>query len=114
MQKEQSLLLLTIKPLLFFLLSFTCIWAEAQEDDSDLLTKDTVKWITTESKAGDVKYEESDTHYFLKKDQFSRSNDSLQIRTVPGSWVKKLKTDNDYWYADAEIKKKKKGCEYTP
>jgi len=108
MQKEQSFLSLMVKPLLFFLAFFTCIQVWAQDDDSNSLARDTVKWITTDSKAGDVKYEESDTHYFLKKDQFSRSNDSLQIRTVPGSWVKKLKTDNDYWYADAEIKKKKK------
>jgi hypothetical protein len=55
--------------------------------------------------------------YFLEKEQYTEKADSLHPRTLPTSVVKKLQGDEDYWYANAEIKKKKATKEdlsYTP
>lgn len=52
---------------------------------------------------GDEKKEK----YFLEKSQYADIIDSMQLRQVPGTVVKKMQEDEDYWYANAEIKKKK-------
>lgn len=61
--------------------------------------------------------DEKKTKYFLDKSELAELTDSLQLRQVPVSTVKKMKEDKDYWYADAEIKRKKveqKDNSYVP
>ena len=97
--------MLALKPSIFFILFFSCLYTKAQDDEVDSTITDSVKGIITETATDKVKFEESDKHYFLRKDQYE--HDSVQIRAMPDSWLKQLREDDDYWYANAEIKKEK-------
>lgn len=44
-------------------------------------------------------------NYFLQLDQYPRKKDSLHWRRLPASVVKKMQEDDDFWYANADIKK---------
>jgi len=105
MQKKQNSFMLALKPSIFFILFFSCLYTKAQDDEVDSTITDSVKGIITETATDKVKFEESDKHYFLRKDQYE--HDSVQIRAMPDSWLKQLRDDDDYWYANAEIKKEK-------
>ena len=50
----------------------------------------------------DGEADKSDFLQFAKEDTFS-----LQVRKLADSLVKKMKADDDFWYADAEFEKKK-------
>jgi len=51
--------------------------------------------------------EEKKEKYFLDKSQYYGMTDSMQLRQIPRDAVKKMQEDDDYWYANAAIKKKK-------
>jgi len=67
----------------------------------------------TETTAGEGK------KYFLEKSEFTAETDSLHLRKLPDSLVKKLQADDDFWYANAIIEKEKipqnnPNTSYTP
>lgn len=70
------------KTVLFFFLLFSCTFITAQDD-------------------------EKKEKYFLEKSQYAEMTDSIHLRQVPGTVVKKMQEDDDYWYANTEVKKKK-------
>jgi hypothetical protein len=102
--------------ILFFFLLLFCSRIQAQDEQ----VTDTVRVDTPQQSVEKIKEENTDekkTNYFLKKNEYEKTPDSLQLRTLPGSIVKKMQNDDDYWYANTQFKKKKAKQEdisYTP
>src|SRR5258706_1252394 len=100
--------------LLFLLLISLCIKAQRGEPTIDSI-KEVIEAVPaqkdSEAAAGDEK------KYFLEKEQFPERVDSFHLRRLPDSLVKKMQADDDFWYANATIKKekpKKNDVSYTP
>jgi hypothetical protein len=96
--------------ILFFFLLFCYPQLHAQDEVSDSVSRDTTQQVTetikeeaTDEKTG----EEKEHNYFLQKDLYEATADSLHLRKLPVPVVKKMLDDDDYWYANAEFKKKK-------
>ncbi len=58
--------------------------------------------------------ENNKLQYFLDLREFNNSAESLQKRQVPDSVVQALQKKDDFWYANAEIKKKRLATNYVP
>jgi hypothetical protein len=93
------------KTILFFFLLFCCSQLHAQDDEvTDSVSIDTTQ---QEGATGEKAGEEKERNYFLQKDIYVSTTDSLHLRKLPAPIVKKMLDDDDYWYANAEFKKKK-------
>lgn len=106
--KKNSSPLFNGKTLLFFFLLLSSLCMRAQEGQ---VATDTIKEIITtspqeETQAGTAE-EDKKEKYFLEKWQSAEMVDTLQLRKVPDSLVKKLQEDDDFWYANALLKKEK-------
>ncbi len=99
------------KTILFFFLLFCCSQLHAQDDEvTDSVSIDTTKEATEtikEEATGEKTDEEKKRNYFLQKDIYVSTADSLHLRKLPAAVVKKMLDDDDYWYANALFKKKK-------
>lgn len=51
-----------------------------------------------------VEKKENETEYFLKN---QTESDPLHVRKLPDSIVKKMQKDNDFWYANANVKRRR-------
>ena len=96
--------------ILFFFLLFCYRQLHAQDEVTDSVSNDTTQQVTetikeevTNEKTG----EEKEHNYFLQKDLYEATADSLHLRKLPVRVVKKMLDDDDYWYANTELKKKK-------
>ena len=58
-------------------------------------------------------FEEDKTEYFLKKSDLTKDY-NIEQRRVPDSVIKKMQQDDDFWYANTEIKAKPKPEEKQP
>lgn len=109
--KIKSFPLINIKKILLFVLLVTPVFVYAQTDTtfiSDTLMNDIEEpplpqEIITESDPD----ENNNKDYFLEKSDFTEDN-IIVLRNVPDSIVKKMQQDDDFWYANSEIKKEKK------
>ena len=105
------------KVIFFFLSLFFGSYTYAQnETDTIAVSADTVEEVietTTAPQEDGTTDEEKKVNYFVEKDQPAVSIDSLHLRSLPGSAVKNMQNDKDYWYANADIKKKKPAKEDT-
>lgn len=89
------------KALLVILLLFSSLFLQAQEEEKP----STVIADTTETEPPSPEDEElADDQYFTE-----RYNDTLSVkqRNLPPAVVKKWKEGEDFWYANADIKRKK-------
>ena len=104
------------KTLLFFFLLFssTCINAQDKHMLADTLKEIIevpLEEVTPEEAPPEEESQDGTTvegekvKYFLEKSQFEDSKDSLQLRKLPADRVKKLQEDDDFWYANALLKK---------
>lgn len=108
------------RTLLFFLLLFPAL-IQAQDDTT--LLADSLSPVVIEEPPAEYQppaqpsTEDFETDYFLKKGDSAQDNSIIQ-RHVPDSFIKKMQQDDDFWYANAEIKKEKKPEDkestYTP
>jgi hypothetical protein len=105
--------------LLIFLFLFPA-FVKAQVDSffvSDSVTP-TIKEAPTEDYVThDTTEQDNNISYFLKKPDMA-DQDSIKQRILPDSIVKKMQNDDDFWYANTNIKKEKKNedkeTNYTP
>jgi len=101
----------TGKLILFFFSIFFCSYIQAQDetvvDTNAVDTADHFVEPPKEEQKYETSTEEKKTNYFLGKNLYGKPIDSLQLRTLPGSVVKKIQGDDDYWYANAQFKKEK-------
>jgi hypothetical protein len=99
------------KTILFFFLLVCCSQLHAQDDEvTDSVSIDTTQQVIEsikEEATGEKAGEEKEHNYFLQKDVYVSTTDSLHLRKLPAPIVKKMLDDDDYWYANAEFKKKK-------
>ncbi len=75
-----------------------------QEEKTATIVADTTGTMpppTEEVTATDVSTAENN-YFYARSDTLS-----VQQRTIPGQEIKKMKEDGDFWYANADIKKKK-------
>ena len=105
LQKSYGSRLRTGKITLFLFSMFFYHHIQAQEDSMSVRV-DTADQIgeATQGEADDETGKKN-VKYFLEKNQYPETADSLQLRKLPGPVVKKMRDDDDYWYANAEIKK---------
>ena len=104
--------------ILFVLFLFSlslCVKAQQAGPTIDSI-KEIIETTAEDENTEDTASEEK--KYFLKKGSFVEQFDPLQLRQLPDSLVKKMQADDDFWYANASIKKKKPKEEedrsYTP
>jgi hypothetical protein len=103
---------------LIFSLTFFCQAMNAQ--DADTLVAAPSEEVTIDEGYKDDPPAESKTIYF--SDKLLQANgggpDSMQTRILPDTIVKKLQSDNDFWYVNYPFKKEKEEKEeekeYTP
>jgi hypothetical protein len=116
LQKKYRKLLCNQKVIVGFFLLFFYSAVRAQVDTTDPVLKDTIELPTEKTHVhGDDEIKED--KYFSEKNQYEDAVDSFQMRTLPISVIKKMQDDDDYWYANAELKKaksKKQDAEYIP
>jgi hypothetical protein len=96
--------------ILFFFLLFCYLQLHAQDEVTDSVSNDTTQQVTETIKEETIDEktgEEKKHNYFLQKDLYETTADSLHLRKLPVPVVKKMLDDDDYWYANAELKKKK-------
>jgi Domain of unknown function (DUF4129) len=102
---------------LFFLLFVPAV-IHAQNDTvilADSLPHETILAPAEDPPPVEVSTDEVKTEYFREK-WYSTADTTIQQRIVPDSINKKMQQDDDFWYANAEIKKEiKPGAPvYTP
>ncbi len=107
------------RALLFFLLLFPA-FTQAQSDTTFLADSllPVIEEIPAEYEPPSViSAEDIKTDYFLKKWDLLQDSSIVQ-RHVPDSLIKKMQEDDNFWYANAEIKEEAKpeynGPRYTP
>ena len=94
------------KRLLFFLLLVLPLWIQAQTDSvvlNDSLPADNRETITKDAPRLDITTTENEDGRFLKKGESAEDSFIVQ-RHVPDSLIKKMKQEDAFWYANAEIK----------
>lgn len=77
---------------------------QAEEEDTVTMNADTTGILppsAEEVKATDNNRQENN-HFIIRSDTLS-----VQLRAIPEQEIKKMKEDDDFWYADADIKKRK-------
>jgi len=84
--------------------------SNAQNDPLLDSTKTIIEEVMDTTAAKD--YQNSNNDYypgtsFLKKEDYIGDTFSVRQRHIPDSLIKKMKEDDDFWYANAEIEKKK-------
>jgi hypothetical protein len=95
------------KTVILFFLLFPSLGIKAQSGSPSI---DSIKEIIeapSEKKNEEVTTEEKEKKYFLERQEFTNAEDSLQLRRLPDSLVKKMQEDDDFWYANAILKKEK-------
>jgi hypothetical protein len=84
---------------------------------SDSLPPEVIATPAEESPPAEVSTEDDNPDFFLALSEFP-ADTSIKQRFVPDSLVKKMQQDDDFWYANADIKKEKKPepneSSYTP
>jgi hypothetical protein len=96
------------KFLLFFLLLLPAI-VQAQSDTTilaDSLPQEIIEVPAEEQSPAEETTEEIKSSYFLKKSN-SPVDSFIVQRHLPDSIIKKMQQDDDFWYANAEIKEEK-------
>lgn len=106
--KKNILVLIAGKKSLLPLLLILSVHLQGQVDTTVF---DSVKTVIEEP-AGDYQQPpdaelDNGNQYFLYKWQITADSFSIQLRHVSDSALKKLKEDDAFWYANAEIKKEK-------
>jgi hypothetical protein len=95
--------------------SSLCINAQQEQPSIDSIKEIIETAIEDEDSSGTAAEAKK---YFLKRWSFNEQTDSLQLRKLPDSLVKTMQADDDFWYANASIKKDKPKKEddrsYTP
>ena len=96
------------KLLLFSFLLFRYPDLQAQYDSTNV-TDTVIKEIDSAAPQEDMAIpgEGKKATYFSPLSAFREEADSLQLRQLPDSLVKQMQEDDDFWYANAELKKKK-------
>lgn len=97
------------RALLFSLLLFPA-WVQAQVDTAflaDSLPTEIRETPAEDQSQDDVAIDDNETGYFSKTGH-APGDSSMMQRHVPDSLVKKMKQDDDFWYANAEIKEEKR------
>lgn len=96
--------MITCCGLLFLLTGITY----AQEDTTKTIIEQSPV-IDTASPAGIDQIEDQTARekYFTAVEEQDRSADSLQLRHFPDSLTRKMKQEDDFWYADKDFRKKK-------
>lgn len=90
--------------ILLFLLSGI---ARAQEDTTKTIIEESPVMDTATS-SGTILSEEQAEHkkFFTALKEQDHTGDSLQLRHIPDSLTRKLKQEDDFWYADKDFRKK--------
>jgi hypothetical protein len=109
--KIKSCPLIRIKKIFLFLLLFSPAFVHAQVDTA-ILSDTLIEYIEEPPPPQEAitvpdTYESEDEDYFLEKSDFESDN-KIVPRKVPDSILKKMRQDDDFWYANADIKKEKK------
>lgn len=103
-----------VKTSLFLFLLFASLNAKAQDDT--LVYDSSVNIIKEAVKEVDPP-DETANQYFLNKWQGGSDSFKVEQRHVPGRLVKEMQNDDDFWYANTDIKKEKPELEksnYVP
>jgi hypothetical protein len=103
---KKNIPVLTIcKAILVFALLFSSLLSTAQEEEKiEIIVADTTAIIPPPpEEETEVGVSSDDNKYFFKRVDTL----SVQQRNISGDAVKKMKEDEDFWYANADIKKKK-------
>lgn len=108
---------ITGKRTLLFLLFFLPAIIQAQTDTailSDSLIPEIIETPAEEPPAVEVSTGDREKNeFFLNKDDFA-ADSSIMQRHLPDSLVTKMQQDDDFWYANAEIKPDDKESDYVP
>jgi hypothetical protein len=86
------------KPLFFFCVALFPLFTAAQTATAE----DTLVGINPSEEK--INKQENKTEYFLRNDKYTQ--DTIQLRQLPGDAVKKMRQDDDFWYANADLVKK--------
>ncbi len=102
------------RALLFFLLLCPAL-IQAQRDTAllaDSLSPEIIEAPAVDPPQAETVIEDNTSGFFLKKWDAPGDSSIIQ-RHVPDSLIKKMLSDDDFWYANAEIKEEEKP-DYTP
>ncbi len=111
MRDKQNIFLPAVfKRIFFFSLLLFPILIKAQDDQQvvDSVTMTIEEKFDRDQIPPDEVKGEKKADYFLKKWEFANDSFLVLQRMVPDSLVKKMQQDDDFWYANADIKKAKK------
>jgi hypothetical protein len=115
--KKNICLVLCSKRSLLFILLFVPLLIYAQNDTtvlSDSLSHETMVAPAEDLPPAEVSTDGVKEEYFISKWDF-HADTNIQQRFVPDSINKKMQQDDDFWYANEEIKKPEyKKSNYTP
>lgn len=103
--------MIRINKIILFLLLFSPAFVHAQVDTA-ILSDTLIEYIEEPPPPQEIitepdTYESEKESYFLEKSEFENEN-KIVPRKVPDSILKKMHRDDDFWYANADIKKEKK------
>ncbi|MES1214837.1 MAG: hypothetical protein ABUT20_04900 [Bacteroidota bacterium] len=91
--------------LFFLLLQFSFLSAQVEHSVSDTVEIDTTTGAAAPPGDSSIDYK-NEEKYFQDKSQYSEIIDSFHLRQLPDADLKKMQSDPDYWYANADLKKK--------
>lgn len=101
---RKSILIFGLLFFLFLSMPDTVKAQQSEEEDTVTMNNDTTGILppsAEEVKATDSLHQENS--YFIDRSDTL----SVQQRTIPGQEIRKMKEDGDFWYTDADIKRKK-------
>jgi hypothetical protein len=108
--KQYIFLPAVFKRIFFFFLLLFPILSQAQDEQKvvDSVRIAIEEKVDQDQQPPDAVKDEKKVDYFLKKWKFASHSFLVQQRRVPDSLVKKMQQDDDFWYANADIKNEKK------